>query len=82
MDKKFHAEWEGRKLDENEDGSLTLTLSREDTLESAIQIYAEYLHEQEKKYWNTSFGDWLSDELRKVREERIIKEYGGKNGAY
>lgn len=61
-------EWGGRKLEEQEDGSIQITLSREDVLECAVQVYGDFLEGDGE---GESFGEYLDNELRKVREERL-----------
>lgn len=70
---RIRLEWNGRVLEEQEDGSITISLNREDLLECTVQIYAEYLLQGGEK---SDFGKYIDDELRKVREERIKREYG------
>lgn len=64
-------EWEGRTLKVQEDGSVVITLSREDNLEGAIRVYSEFTSSGGKP---EDFGRWLSDELAKAREDRLKKE--------
>jgi len=70
---RIRLEWDGRVLEEQEDGSITISLNREDLLECTVQIYGEYLLKGGKK---SGFGKYIDEELRKVREERIKREYG------
>ena len=75
MADRLHLESGGRRLDENEDGSLTFTLSREDSTDIALQVWAE---------WNMSgskepFEKWLYNEHKKAVEKRLKEEYGKEN---
>ena len=67
--------WGGRRLDENEDGSLVFTLSREDSTDIALQVWAEWNMSSSKK----SFEKWLYDEHKKAVEKRVKEEYGKAN---
>ena len=73
MAERMRFECNGRVFEEQEDGSITISLNREDLLESTVQIYGEYLLQGGEK---SDFGKYIDDELRKVREERIKREYG------
>lgn len=63
-------EWGGRKLEEQEDGSIVITLSREDVLEAAIQVWGDYVTSKDKREFNI----YLSEELGKERENRLRRE--------
>ena len=63
----------GRKLQELDDGTLVITLNREDCLKTATQVWADYTKEGGKQ---KDFGRWLSNELGKEREKRVIREMG------
>lgn len=69
---RIRLEWDGRVLEQQEDGSITISLNREDLLECTVQIYGEYLLQGGKK---SAFGKYIDEELKKVREERIKREY-------
>lgn len=75
MADKLHLEFGGRRLDENEDGSLTITLSREDSTECALQMWAEWKLSGSKE----GFNDWLYEEHKKAVEERLKEEHEQKN---
>ena len=69
----------GRTFEITDDGSIIIGLNRDDCLESAIQAWAEFTSAKGKP---KNFGKWLSDELGKEREKRLLrelKECGGKN---
>ena len=61
----------GRTFQINDDGSITIGLNREDCLESAIQVWAEFTLDGGKP---KNFGKWLSNELGKEREKRLLRE--------
>ena len=61
----------GRTFEITDDGSVIIGLNREDCLESAIQVWAEFTLEKGKP---KNFGKWLSDELGKEREKRLLRE--------
>lgn len=71
MADKLHLEFGGRRLDENEDGSLIITLSREDSTECALQMWGEWKLSGSKK----DFNDWLYEEHKKAVEKRLREEY-------
>lgn len=71
MGEKLHLEIDGRQLDENEDGSITITLSRLDTLEAASQLYYEYCLEKT----DLIFGLWLDKQIAKERGKKILIDY-------
>lgn len=75
MADKIHLEFGGRRLDENEDGSLTFTLSREDSTDIAMQIWAEWSLSGSKE----EFNEWLYKEHKKAVEKRLKEEYGEEN---
>ena len=62
--------WGGRKLEEQEDGSIVITLNREDVLEAAIQVWMDYKLSEDKREFNL----YLSEELGKEREKRLLEE--------
>ena len=61
----------GRTFQINDDGSITIGLNREDCLESALQAWGEFTLNGGKA---KNFGKWLSDELGKEREKRLLRE--------
>ena len=75
MKKRLHLEFEGRKIDENEDGSLTITLSREDSTDIAMQIWAEWKLSDSKE----DFEKWVYNEHKKAVEKRLKEEYAKKD---
>lgn len=72
MADRIHLEFGGRRLDENDDGSLTITLSREDSTECALQMWSEWKLSGSKE----DFGDWLYKEHKEAVEKRLKEEYG------
>ena len=72
MAEKLYIEFEGRVLKEEDDGSLSLTFNRIDTLEVAIQVYSDYILSESK----LPFNKWLSEELARERELKMKKELG------
>lgn len=71
MEERLHLEFEGRRIDENEDGSLTITLSREDSTDIAMQIWAEWKLSDSKE----DFEKWVYNEHKKAVEKRLKEEY-------
>lgn len=72
MAEKLYIEFDGRVLKEEDDGSLSLTFNRIDTLEVAIQVYSDYILSESK----LPFNKWLDEELARERELKMKKELG------
>ena len=62
-------EWDGRKLQEAEDGSIVITLNRTDMLNCTRAVYKEY--QQGSKIGKDTFPEWLNKEI--IKEEKLKK---------
>ena len=66
-DLKKGIEWDGRVLKEEDDGSLTLSLNRQDILECAKTAWGWYSKQTVEA---DTFPEWLNKELLKLKEDK------------
>ena len=69
MEKPIEIEIDGNYIGINDD-TITVRLSRENELNGAVRVYADYVLSKSELPYNK----WLDEELKKEIEKRLTKE--------